>query len=171
MSEKCNDFLSAFHAYLSSQILRNLFSHLLYRIHNLPDLLSGNFIDMHATGADGHGTAGTTDFFRQHPAQYLIFMSGAVPHRGSRTPAPVSGQRFPWYGLHYTADMRLFSSGETDLKVLTNLHYRHFHHASCGCCLFRQHPFHLRYSFTSTPNGDSSFAARCVTISSIDSGF
>ena len=64
MSEKCNDFLSAFHAYLSSQILRNLFSHLLYRIHNLPDLLSGNFIDMHATGADGHGTAGTTDFER-----------------------------------------------------------------------------------------------------------
>ena len=60
MSEKCNDFLSAFHAYLSSQILRNLFSHLLYRIHNLPDLLSGNSIDMHATGADGHGTAGTT---------------------------------------------------------------------------------------------------------------
>ena len=40
MSEKCNDYLSAFHAYLSSQILRNLFSHLLYRIHNLPDLLS-----------------------------------------------------------------------------------------------------------------------------------
>lgn len=55
MSEKCNDFLSAFHAYLSSQILRNLFSHLLYRIHNLPDLLSGNFIDMHAIGANVSG--------------------------------------------------------------------------------------------------------------------
>ena len=112
-----------------------------------------------------------TDFFRQHPAQYLIFMSGAVPHRGSRTPAPVSGQRFSWYGLHHTADMRLFSSGETDLKVLTELHYRHFHRASCGCCLFCQHSFHLRYSFTSTPNGESSLAARCVTISSMDSGF
>ena len=70
MSEKCNNFLSAFHAYLSSQILRNLFSHLLYRIHNLPDLLSGNSIDMHATGADGHGRHNR--FFP--PA------SGTVPH-------------------------------------------------------------------------------------------
>ena len=57
------------------------------------------------------------------------------------------------------------------VEIDADLHYRHFHRASCSCCLFCQHPFHLRYSFTSTPNGKSSLAARCVTISSMDSGF
>lgn len=95
MSEKCNDFLSAFHAYLSSQILRNLFSHLLYRIHNLPDLLSGNFIDMHATGADGHGTAGTTDFSAsiRHSTSSLCPVRFHTEEVALQLPSPVSDSR------------------------------------------------------------------------------
>lgn len=153
------------------QFLRYLISDPFHRIHKFPDLLPGDAVDMHAARAHRHNTARTADLFRQHPAQHLIFVAGTVPNRRCRTPASIPGQRFPRHCLHNASNVRFFPTGKADLKVLSDAQYCYFDRTSCGHSLFRQHPFHLRYSFTSTPNGDSSFAARCVTISSIDSGF
>lgn len=128
-----------------------------YRIHNLR--ICSPVISSICTPpvAFGHGTAGTTDFSAsiRHSTH---LMSGAVPPRGSRTPAPVSGQRFSWYGLHHTADMRLFlrrDRSETSPSFITVTSI-----GICGCCLFAWHSFHLGTLYF-TPNGETVWPQMC----------
>lgn len=122
----------------------NLFSHLLYRIHNLP-ICSPVISSICTPPVQTVTVRQAQQIFSasiRHSTSSLCPVRFHTEEVALQLPSPVSDSR----GTACTTQPICgFSSGKTDLKVLTDLHYRHFHRASCGCCLFCQHSFHLRY--------------------------